>query len=79
MSASMSVTCNWDPHSPRKLPSHLPFDRAVYLRPTRPHALGDGSLESGLDPLPNHRALELSKGLRFTRKTNLPIGVVTRP
>src|SRR6266576_4324212 len=51
-----------DPRSLRKLPSHLPFGRAVYLRPTKPHALGDGSLESGLDPLPNHRALELSKG-----------------
>jgi hypothetical protein len=51
-----------DPRSLRKLPSHFPFGRAVYLRPTKPHALGDGSLEPGLDPLPNHRALELSKG-----------------
>jgi hypothetical protein len=51
-----------DPRSLRKLPSHLPFGRAVYLRPTKPHALGNGSLEPGLDPLPNHRALELSKG-----------------
>src|SRR6478672_1383778 len=51
-----------DPRSLRKLPTHLPFGRVVYLRPTKPHALGDGSLESGLDPLPNHRALELSKG-----------------
>src|SRR4051812_36456233 len=51
-----------DPRSLCKLSSHLPLGRAVYLRPTKPHALGDGSLEPGLDPLPNHRALELSKG-----------------
>jgi hypothetical protein len=51
-----------DPCSLFKLSSHLPFGRAVYLRPTKPHALGDGSLEPGFDPLPNHRALELSKG-----------------
>jgi hypothetical protein len=51
-----------DPYSLRKLPSQLPFSRAVYLRPPELHALSNSSLESGLDPLPNHRALELSKG-----------------
>jgi hypothetical protein len=30
--------------TPCKLLSHLPFRRAVYLRPAELHALGDGAL-----------------------------------
>ena len=30
----------------RKLLSHLPFRRAVYLRPVELHGLGDGALET---------------------------------
>ena len=46
----------------RKPLSHLPFGRAVYLRPAELHALGDGAFETCFDPLANHRPLESSKG-----------------
>jgi len=54
-----------DTHTLRKLPSHLPFGRAVYLRPAELHALGDGALETCLYPLANHRPLEFRKGASY--------------
>jgi hypothetical protein len=50
-----------DTNTLRKLFSHLPFGRAVYLRPTEFHALGDSTPETCFDPLPDHRPLKLSK------------------
>src|SRR5262249_43739719 len=38
-----------DAHAFRKLLSHLPFGRAIYLRPAELHALGDGALEPCFD------------------------------
>ena len=51
-----------DTNTLRKLLPHSPLGRAVYLRPTEPHALGDGALEACFDPLANHTPLKLSKG-----------------
>jgi hypothetical protein len=51
-----------DIHTFRKLPSHLPFGRAVYLRPTQLHALSDGALEPCFYSLADHRPLKFSKG-----------------
>src|SRR5262245_26964859 len=34
-----------DSHALRKLLSHLPFGRAIYLRPAELHALGDGAAD----------------------------------
>ena len=51
-----------DTHALRKLLSHLAFGRAVYLRPTELHALGDGALETCFDSLANHGPLKFSKG-----------------
>src|SRR5262245_830458 len=48
----------------RKLLTYLPFGRAVYLRPSELHALGDGALEARFDRLADHRPLKLSKGTR---------------
>jgi hypothetical protein len=45
----------------RKLLSHLPFCRAVYLRTAELHALGNRSLEAGFDSLANYCALKLSE------------------
>src|SRR6476620_8941065 len=50
-----------DTHALRKLLPHSPFGRAVYLRPTELHALGDGALEACFDSLPNHTPLKLSE------------------
>src|SRR6516165_5730567 len=50
-----------DTHALRKLPSHLPLGRAVYLRPAELHALGDSALEARFDALADHRPLELSE------------------
>src|SRR5262249_1821788 len=50
-----------DAHALRKLLSHLPFGRAVYLRPAELRALSDGALEAGFDSLADHRPLKLSK------------------
>ena len=38
-----------DANTLRKLPPHLAFGRAVYLRPTELHALGNGALEACFD------------------------------
>ena len=51
-----------DAHAFRKLLSHLPFGRAIYLRPAELHALSNGALETCFDPLSDHRPLELRKG-----------------
>src|SRR6516162_3894973 len=51
-----------DAHALRKLLSHLPFGRAIYLRPAELHALSNAALEPCFDPLPDHRPLKLSKG-----------------
>ena len=45
----------------RKPLSHLAFGRAVYLRPTEFHTLGDGALEACFYSLSDHRRLKLSK------------------
>src|SRR5262249_14372511 len=50
-----------DAHALRKLLSHLPFGRAIYLRPAELHALGNSALEARFDALANHRPLELSE------------------
>src|ERR1700716_2427273 len=50
-----------DTHALRKLRSHLAFGRAVYLRPTELHALGDGALEARFDSLANHGPLKFSE------------------
>src|SRR6516165_3415809 len=50
-----------DAHALRKLLSHLPFGRAVDLRPAELHALRYGALEAGFDSLGNHCALKLSE------------------
>ena len=42
----------------------LAFGRAVYLRPTELHALGNGALEACFDSLANHAPLKFSKGRR---------------
>ena len=46
----------------RKLLSHPPLGRTVYLRPAEFHALRYGALETCFDPLTDHRPLKLSKG-----------------
>ena len=51
-----------DAHALRKLLSHLPFGRAIYLRPAELHALSNGARETCFDPLADHRPLELRKG-----------------
>src|SRR5215471_17212154 len=51
-----------DTHAFRKLVSHLPFSRAVYLRAAELHALSNRALEAGFDSLADHRSLKLSKG-----------------
>ncbi len=51
-----------DTNTLRKPLSHLAFSRAVYLRPTELHALGDGALEACFDALANHTPLKFSKG-----------------
>src|SRR5215471_10463076 len=51
-----------DTHAFRKLVSHLPFDRTIYLGPAEFHALRHGTLEPCFDALANHRPLELGKG-----------------
>src|SRR6516225_7601153 len=48
-------------HPFRKPLSHLAFGRAVYLRPTEFHTLGDGALEACFYSLSDHRRLKLSK------------------
>ena len=53
-----------DTHTFRKLPSHLPLGRAVDLRATEFHALGDRALEPSFDTLADHRPLKLGKGAR---------------
>src|SRR6516164_2159244 len=51
-----------DTHAFRKLVSHLPFGRIIYLRPAEFHALRYRALETCFDPLADHRPLKLSKG-----------------
>ena len=51
-----------DTHAFRKLVSHLPFGRTIYLRPAEFHALRYRALETCFDPLADHRPLKLSKG-----------------
>jgi len=51
-----------DAHAFRKLLSHLPFGRAIYLRSAELHALGDGALETCFDPLSDHGPLKFSEG-----------------
>src|SRR5262245_1650373 len=51
-----------DSQALRKLLSHLPLSRAVYLRPAELHALRDGALETCFYSLADHRPLKLSKG-----------------
>jgi hypothetical protein len=47
-----------------KLLSHLPFGRAVYLRPAELHALSNRALEACFDSLANHRPLKFGKRAR---------------
>src|SRR5262245_11447124 len=49
-------------HTLRKLLSHLPFGRAIYLRPAEFHALRYRALETCFDSWADHRPLELRKG-----------------
>src|SRR5215469_8586502 len=44
-----------DTHAFRKLVSHLPFGRTIYLRPAEFHALRYRALETCFDPLTDHR------------------------
>src|SRR6516162_9870579 len=64
-----------DTHTFRKLLSHLPFGRAIYLRPAELHALSNGALEPCFDPLPDHRPLKLRKGTSWL-EPGLATGVV---
>jgi hypothetical protein len=52
-------------YSLRKLLSHLPFGRAVYLRPAELHALGKGAFEARLHALSHHAAFEFRKGAGY--------------
>src|SRR5262245_48335336 len=60
-----------DTHTLRKLLSHLPFGRDVYLRPAELHALGDGALETCCC-----RIMVRSNSAKapVSWKTSLPIG-----
>src|SRR5262249_32778516 len=53
-----------DAHALRKLFSHLPFGRTIYLGTAEFHALRYRALETCFDPLADHRPLKLSKGVR---------------
>jgi hypothetical protein len=51
-----------DTHAFRKLVSHLPFGRTIYLVPAEFHALRYRALETCFDSWADHRPLELRKG-----------------
>src|SRR5262249_15799089 len=56
------------PSPSRKLPSHLPFGRAIYLRPAELHALGDSALETRFYPLSDHGPVKFSEGAGLWEK-----------